>query len=56
LSLLLMSRWVGGEGWTALGHSGAKVEVAEKSVEKKKKERELLVGKEKLGEADFWPT
>jgi hypothetical protein len=32
------------------------VEVAEKAVEREKKERELSVGKEKLGKAHFWPT
>jgi hypothetical protein len=32
------------------------VEVAEKAMEREKKERELSVRKEKLGEAHFWPT
>jgi hypothetical protein len=42
LSLLLISIWVGGEGWAAFGHDDAKVEAAEKVAKKEKEERELL--------------
>jgi len=47
LSLLLISIWVGGEGWAAFGHDDAKVEAAEKVAKKEKEERELLAGEGK---------
>ena len=50
-----MSRWVGGEGWATLGHSGAKVEVVEKAMEREKRER-IVSWEGKLGEVDFLPT